>query len=88
MDANAVLLGIGSKNVSRNTEYLAEKYGMVRKAERARAIALMKVPSRGNTAGGMSKSLVGLAFREPRARMLGRVGADGALLQADGGALV
>ena len=67
---------------------MAAKYGMVRAAERARAIALRKVSSRENTADGMSKPLVGLAFCESGALMLGQVGVDGTLLQLDGSMLV
>ena len=72
--------------VSRNTKYLAETYGMIRAAERALAIALMSTQT--DTAGSMSKPLVGLAFRGSRARMLGNVGDVGTLLQPDGRALV
>ena len=61
MDANAVLLGIDSEKVSRDTKYLAAKYAMIRDAQKARAIALRKVSTEENTADGMSKPLVGLA---------------------------
>ena len=61
---------------------------MRRDAQTARAIVLDKVSTQANTADGMSKPLVGLAFRESRARMLGHVGADGTLLQPDGSPLV
>ena len=88
MDANAVLLGIDSERVNRGTKYLAAKYDVNREVQRARAIALRKVSTQVNTADGMSKPLVGLDFRESRARMLGHVGADGVLLQPDGSPLV
>jgi len=61
---------------------------MLRDAQRARAIVLDKVSTQANTADGMSKPLVGLAFRQSRARMLGHVGADGGLLRPDGSPLV
>ena len=88
MDANAVLLGIDSGIISRDNKYLAAKCAMIRDAQKARAIALRKVSTEENTADGMSKPLVGLAFRKSRARMLGHIAADGTLLQPDGSPLV
>jgi len=71
LDAQAVLDGTMCERLSKPSRWMAMRYAMLRWGLNCGTIKAHKRPSSRNPSDGLTKCLVGMAFRNARARMLG-----------------
>jgi hypothetical protein len=71
LDAQAVLDGTTCERLAKKSRWMAMRYAMLRWGIACRTIAPRKLPSSRNPSDGLTKCLVGRAFMNARARLLG-----------------
>jgi hypothetical protein len=71
LDATSVLNGVECERLRKSSRWLATRYALLRWGLACRTITLEKVLSALNPANGLTKALVGDAFLQSRAFLLG-----------------
>jgi hypothetical protein len=71
LDAQAVLDGTSCERLAKKSRWMAMRYAMLRWGIACGTIDPRKLPSSRNPSDGLTKCLVGSAFRNARARLLG-----------------
>jgi hypothetical protein len=71
LDAQAVLDGTTCERLAKKSRWMAMRYAMLRWGIACRTIHPRKLPSSRNPSDGLTKCLVGRAFENARARLLG-----------------